>query len=199
MEGEQAVPRGLPVPGLTWEECQCRATALRRLIGLHQTELPHILEVIEGHIVPLGLEIDVRETADMSVEAETFPDIGWMNIREDVYHEAIQDSMRARFTLSHELGHLFLHGGLTGYARSVGPASHPFYCDSEWQADLFAAEFLMPRASVCELCGVPADIAAVFRVSSTAARIRWKQLTERGFFAPQEVITADLSTSQVGR
>jgi len=60
---------------------------------------------------------------------------------------------RELFTLCHEIGHLCLHGAtLKGLGQlphrelmlARGQPTHKIFRDSEWQADRFAAAFLMP-------------------------------------------------------
>lgn len=65
-----------------------------------------------------------------------------VKIREDVYEEAYSGIPRALFTIAHELGHFFLHEG-EGYAFNRIETTVPAYMRAEWQANYFAAEFLM--------------------------------------------------------
>ncbi len=112
----------------------------------------------------------------------TEPDQLVMLIRSDVYEGANRGVGRDRFTLAHELGHLFLHGGgryLQRAAPDAGPPTHKKYEDSEWQADQFAAELLMP-IKVVEKCATPEDLATRAGVSLQAAAIRFKALREEG-------------------
>lgn len=109
-------------------------------------------------------------------EARTYPDKSHMEIREDVYIAASNGDGRAQFTLAHELGHLVMHSNLNqskSYARNS--SSHKPYEDSEWQADTFGAEFLMPMSAAAK-CGSPEEIASRFGVSITSANIRYKQI-----------------------
>jgi Zn-dependent peptidase ImmA (M78 family) len=91
---------------------------------------------------------------------------------------------RDRFTIAHELGHLFLHYLLP--KRHLSPDQNKMYAlrkDSdrvEWEANWFAAAFLMPSqefASIhAEMEGDMEDIADYFDVSVSAAEIRAKSL-----------------------
>lgn len=83
---------------------------------------------------------------------------------------------RARFTLAHEVGHILLHNSeIQGLARGnrLG-TSHKVYCDSEWQADTFAAEFLMPADIARGMS--EEEIMNTFGVSHSSATIRRKVL-----------------------
>ena len=88
---------------------------------------------------------------------------------------------RQQFSIAHELGHLFLHrfndiDRHNVYYRQNGNTSQ-----TEWEANEFAAAFLMPRREFIDFCLSNADntgtislkvIAKHFRVSIQAVRVR---------------------------
>ena len=88
---------------------------------------------------------------------------------------------RQQFSIAHELGHLFLHrfndtNRHNVYYRKNGNASQ-----TEWEANEFAASFLMPRREFIDFCLRNADsmgtislkvIAKHFGVSIQAVRVR---------------------------
>ncbi len=92
---------------------------------------------------------------------------------------------RDRFTIAHELGHLFLHypqfkasnPSIPMKATRWVDASDPEQQRAEWEANWFAAAFLMPGGafSACWR-GVVRDAASRFAVSTQAAEIRAKDL-----------------------
>ena len=114
----------------------------------------------------------------------TDPDQLIMLIRKDVYDGACQGVGRDRFTLAHELGHLMLHSGHR-YLERIDPnaprsiPTHKKYEDSEWQADTFAAEILMP-VHVVKKCATPAVLSSVAGVSYQAADVRFRVLRQDG-------------------
>lgn len=86
--------------------------------------------------------------------------------------------LRHRFTIAHELGHYFLHSrqgkiplvaGRDGTSRRV-----------EWEANWFAAAFLMPEAAFREAARIhendPLRLAGQFLVSLEAAMVRLETL-----------------------
>lgn len=95
---------------------------------------------------------------------------------------------RDRFTIAHELGHLFLHypmvlkekpGARMVATRWVDP-SDPKQQRAEWEANWFAAAFLMPTeaftAAWKSMSGNLSAVASLFEVSEQAAEIRAKSL-----------------------
>lgn len=99
----------------------------------------------------------------------TNPDTGKVMIREDVYDRACQGKGRDRLTIAHELGHFLMHDGMTfGLARASKDEDIPPYCDPEWQATAFAAEFLMDSDIIRNMS--PEEIAKECGVSLEAAR-----------------------------
>lgn len=99
----------------------------------------------------------------------TFPDERTMIIREDIYERAVAGLARDRFTLAHELGHLLLHTGVR-FARHVDPQTVKAFRSSEWQANCFAGELLVPSwfshnyksvEDTAQLCNVSQEAAAL--------------------------------------
>ncbi|MDR0726946.1 MAG: ImmA/IrrE family metallo-endopeptidase [Rickettsiales bacterium] len=115
---------------------------------------------------------DAPELKDCLATTDTANKV--IKIKEYVYEEACKGGGHARFTLAHELGHLFLKHEFSGNFAMMPGQKIPAYIDSEWQADLFAAELLMPKELVE---GKDAsDIARECGVSYTAAKIRKERL-----------------------
>ena len=88
------------------------------------------------------------------------------------------DSMargRIRFTVAHELGHIFLGHPLTvGYHARTVNANKP---EVEQEADMFASRLLMPACVIWGLnIHTAKDIQDVFDVSYTAAEIRAERM-----------------------
>lgn len=82
-----------------------------------------------------------------------------------------QSVERCRFTVAHELGHIFLgHQLVSGYHARTFDVSRP---QTEQEADMFAARLLAPS---CVLWGLdlrmPEEIAAACKISYSAAYAR---------------------------
>lgn len=124
---------------------------------------PANLELFERVLPTLTIldrQVDYEVIADaMGVEAQTrFEHQSGRFIcalSETTYCALEAQVPRARFTLCHELGHLFMHPheaiarSRFGLARLMPSSqSHPVYMDGEWQADEFASMLLIPTAAL---------------------------------------------------
>ncbi|WP_313569397.1 ImmA/IrrE family metallo-endopeptidase [Comamonas terrigena] len=114
----------------------------------------------------------------MAVEACFVPGPMTIYIRDSVFDQLASGGQRATFTMGHELGHVLLahqrtHNRLT---RDV-----PIYCHSEWQANIFAAEFTMPLPEIQKRSLRTAEaISNFFGVSPAAATTRLADLRKKG-------------------
>lgn len=99
-----------------------------------------------------------------------------MNLR------AINGVGRDRFTIAHEIGHAVLHDGVAkarmpgqkGTKSSIGLKS---FESAEWQANTFAAAFLIDR-NIAETLNSPEEIAEAFLVSLELAKIEFNDILE---------------------
>lgn len=103
-----------------------------------------------------------------------------------IYLPTMTSPARDRFTIAHELGHLFLHypriarehpGELMVATRWVDE-DDPVQQRAEWEANWFAAAFLMPRDAFVEAYEneTADDVADSFGVSLQAVEVRAKSL-----------------------
>lgn len=109
-----------------------------------------VLEVVDDH--------EMR-----GMEGATFPDELRICLPNKVYEGAVAGDPRSRFTVAHELGHLFLHRDIPFARLARSTEKTPAYSDSEWQANEYAGALLMPRRllegmttiqEISERCGV---------------------------------------------
>ncbi|NJM49719.1 MAG: ImmA/IrrE family metallo-endopeptidase [Sphingomonadales bacterium] len=138
------------------------------MLYLVELGLPTFLPDFEYEIVADGELGDAEATTSMTKQL--------IRISQSCYEDALKGVSRYAFTLAHEVGHLFLHTGRT-VALARGPQNKA-YLNPEWQADVFAAAFLMPEEGV-KLCRSVEEIASKFGVSKQAASIRAENLNMR--------------------
>ena len=170
-KGSRVPAKSIP---LIREEASCVRKALG--LGLKKVNMIAIIEFILPRLLP-SFSYEIRSKKQMgNDEALTYPDKSLICIREDVYINATNGVGRAQFTLAHEIGHLVMHSNLRGsmaYARNS--LSHKIYEDSEWQADTFASEFLMPYSEAMK-CPNASEIAEKFGVSISASETRYRKI-----------------------
>jgi Zn-dependent peptidase ImmA (M78 family) len=106
-----------------------------------------------------------------------------IEVRQSVFEDAKAGKPRARMTLAHELGHVYLnHVGppqhrtatQTGAPAFIKPAN-----STEHQAKVFAAALLMPKALAQQYSSAD-EIASKTGVSFEAAEIRFREVHVRG-------------------
>ena len=105
----------------------------------------------------------------------THPDAGIIKLREDIYNGARDGDGFSRMTVAHELGHFVMHSeSKIGFARRIATRNTVTFVNSEWQANCFAGELLVPWADRDIIRGLgPDETAVVYGVSLTAARCQF--------------------------
>lgn len=172
--------RGFVVQPRSREVIRRLAENVRQTLSLEARQVP-IVDVLEKVWPKLYADFDfqVYEQADM--EAEFGPgtygvtlQIGdTIILREDVYARARGGVARDRFTVAHELGHYLMHRGEGLAMLQRSGVEVPYYRDSEWQANTFAAELLVDTKNLLTL-GLDnlKDIRHAFGVSFRTANIQ---------------------------
>ncbi len=159
--------------GISRQEIRQSVRKLKRLVGLEYKLYFPVLLFAEN-ILPLmipGYQFEVVPVAEMgNKHGETYPSKNMIRIREDVYMRAAAGKPRDRFTVAHEIGHLFLHeNDYVALCRLMPNDKLQTFEDPEWQADAFGGELLassylikgMNELEVQSSCGVSAAAARV--------------------------------------
>lgn len=173
----QGPQRGFCVPARSAAKIREIAGNARSALGVkeHRFDAEWLLETLSA----FSITVDVIENSDpdlpSGVDACWVPDRATIIFRASVYEQACQQVPRALFTVAHEIGHICL-----GHTRTFNrePSREiKVYEDSEWQANTFAAEFLMPLCTIQELgLATPQAIMTCFGVSFPAANTRYENL-----------------------
>lgn len=132
--------------------------------------LTPIVEKLGGRIHLVALD-EWYKTQDASIVIQ-----GKDNF--DIYISNFSGPLRNRFSIAHELGHYYLHSNEGGTPiRAARSGSNR----CEWEANWFAAAFLMPEEQfkvICEKYGNDLDyVAAHFLVSRKAADVRFESIS----------------------
>ena len=158
-----------------------KADRVRKQFGLDAYPYVPVIELIEQVLdYQLGLvRFEVGSKKEMGrAEGYTCPNGEFIMLREDVYRGACAGEKRARFTAAHELGHWHMHTNIP-LARAKQGDGTKVYCLAEWQANQFAAQFLMPKGFINTFDGED-DLMERFGVSWGAARNRIRYLQNNG-------------------
>jgi Zn-dependent peptidase ImmA (M78 family) len=132
-------------------------------------DLEAIVRGLGGTIVYKSFA-DLGESSDASVRV-------WDKGRFEIVLPDYTSSARDRFSIAHEIGHYVLH-----YPLVQKPMIAARYGSTrvEWEANWFAAGFLMPEKAFkrrhAEVGGSVSALAAFFKVSNAAATARAKAL-----------------------
>lgn len=103
------------------------------------------------------------------------------NSKPTIYVNSYEPYQRTRFTLAHELGHFMLHSNFGEKDITIHRSGENER--TEWEANWFAAGFLMPRNEFIEEYKKNKDtlyLSNRFNVSTSAITYRIKFLTEVG-------------------
>lgn len=135
---------------------------------------------VEGLVRALGIKLVYKSLADdISGHLQQSDDGQWL-----ITVNALHHPNRRRFTIAHELGHYFLHSrDQNDFVDKIlfrSSDSDPI----EREANVFAAELLMPSAEFQNLIKqgttMVEHLAQRFNVSAMAVRVRAKELGYKG-------------------
>ncbi len=178
-----SVTRGFRVAPRSTLDIRRHAIHVRNVLGLDPAiGFFPMADFIES-LFEYGINYDVVDQGELpqGVEACCVPEHRIIMLTQDTYDQACRDTPRARFTVIHELGHLALSHARAFHREQRESSEIKAYEDSEWQANTFAAEFLMPADDVvhCRL-GHPAELMMRYQVSEPAAAKRLRDLERQG-------------------
>lgn len=149
------------------------AETLKEKWGLKGKKI-NILKFLEIYVSLLEYEYEIVEDSELKTNyAEFDPLDKIMRIRESVYIGASEGNTRDRFTIAHEIGHMILHSLMDAEIKfcRLDEIIKP-YEDIEWQANTFAAEFLVDAEETKNL--TVEEISEKYGVSKTVAAIQKK-------------------------
>lgn len=174
------VTHGFRVPPLSTVAVRHRASLARRVLVPKNAPFFAMGPFLE-RLLQWGIAYDVIEADGLpiGVEACCIPEQLSIKLSERTYSAACRDDPRARFTVIHELGHILL-----AHTRSFHRDDRrqiQAYEDSEWQANTFATEFLMPIDDIRKNgYRTVTDLQLAYQVSEPAGSLRLKKLIEKG-------------------
>jgi len=167
-------------PGITYQNATDLVCNLPKTeVDRYASQVASILRFepgadIFGLIAKIGGRLHVEDIFSRPADIDTIFVHGVRDF--DIVLSSISSPRRDRFTIAHELGHYFLHS-LQGQRplRAARNGSNR----AEWEANWFAAGFLMPRdmiASDIQTISIP-EMAIKYGVSQVAISIRMKSFS----------------------
>jgi Zn-dependent peptidase ImmA (M78 family) len=169
---------GFRVQPLSISKIRTTAMSVRQLIL--PADRVDLEEFLEG-LIKFGITYDVVEDSYLppGAEASCIPEDRVIYITLTTFEAVKRNDERARFTIFHELGHLLLAHRRALHRDTT--AEFPIFENSEWQADQFAAEILMPLEVIrAKNLTAAWELQAEFGVSHLAANKRLENLRKKG-------------------
>lgn len=125
-----------------------------------------VVDIARSSGISIVKNSEVNELSNSEVGASILDGDKWYIVYDDTVSKE-----RIRFTIAHELGHIFLgHPLKLGYHARTIDIDKP---ETERQADMFAIRLLVPACVVWGLnLHTPEEIQKEFHISHTAARAR---------------------------
>ena len=167
---------GIEVEPISRSDLRRLTCLLRKQLGIEDAEPFPVMTFLEL-VLPKVFDdftLVIKTRAEMgNKHGETFPRRHCITLREDVYLGACAGKGRDLYTVAHEIGHLFLHAGHYSFARR-GIGSFPIFKNSEWQADAFAGELLMPYSQIRNM--ITEQVQATYGVSPSAAKAQLRAI-----------------------
>ncbi len=169
------------VPPLSGAQIAELAESIRRDMQIQTDDFPliHFLELVMPRFFPdfaleAGLMSEMGANHGLTIPAENV-----IRLREDVYDGLYRGQGRDRFTAAHELGHYIMHRKVPIVFHRQEHGRLVAFRDSEWQANTFAGDLLMPRSRMLQ-CNSIDEVVERFGVSSQAAMVQNRKLSKFG-------------------
>lgn len=178
-----SVTRGFRVAPRSILDIRKHAIHVRQTFGMSPSAGFFRMEDFIESWTDWGITYDIVEADGLppGVEACCVPEQGIILLSQETYDGACDDYPRARFTVIHELGHLALSHTRAFHRERPETQDIKAFEDSEWQANTFAAEFLMPVGDIQQRrLRTPAELVERYQVSNPAAAKRVRDLTKQG-------------------
>lgn len=155
--------------GMSYGDAEALAARVRRSLNLPPSaslpglalfeSLDTLSVTVRGKEIPFTYAVEEQELEGRTYFESRSGNI-FVTVSNDTYYGLEVEAPRARFTLSHELGHPLCHPELLLRLAEIphdkaalmrGQTTHPKYRDAEWQANAFAAALLMPADGLASL------------------------------------------------
>lgn len=168
----------------SYESIGAIALKMRKKFGLSNIgvfNIVHLFRRLEGLQFGRSGSLNIKLYKDLPKKAYVTHKPLTLHVDIEIWNEAEEGEPLARFILAHELGHILLHEDYE-YRYSSDEASRLKFVQneesSEWQADSFGEQFLVPNA-LSTRCKTVLDITTNFDIPELYAQNRLEKLVER--------------------
>jgi Zn-dependent peptidase ImmA (M78 family) len=160
-------------------QIKAAADDLRQQLGItgkHAPDLAHVLNLLPQVLPNFKLKV-VEDSELPNEEAKAYSAACMLKVR-----KAIMTALRrygdatARFIIAHELGHLYLKHPGNRFRRRRGRTVPIAQLAMEFEASLFASEFLLP-ADLVDITLSTGAISRIFQVSTEVAERRKREIS----------------------
>lgn len=179
--GRPKAPSGFKVAPQSYASLEAIADELRGYLTFQDGQRYKLdcRKLLEHTLQSAGFRFKVAYAESMGEYAAfTVPTAQIIVIRDDVYDLLDRDNVYGRSTVVHETAHIVLGHAVTLH-RGVGPGSHKFFEDSEWQAKALTAATMMPLEA-CRSAWSADELANMCGTSLQSATYRLQRLVKDG-------------------
>ncbi|MGL4289225.1 MAG: ImmA/IrrE family metallo-endopeptidase [Phreatobacter sp.] len=169
------------IRAITLEDIEIKAAEAAALLELEDEVPRDLIELSRGGFKKFDKNFEYRVVPDHAMPGQdgksTYEPVG-MVVPERTHRGLLKHDYRSRFTVAHELGHVMLHPYLELNRCAPDQLAEILSTptrSAEWQANKFAAAFLMPK-SVCKKAKTPEELQRSCVVSMEAATFRLEGL-----------------------
>lgn len=121
--------------------------AIRKMFGMEDAAFFPVIHFMETVLPAIDRDFcyEIVDDKEMGMDHANYnPATHTMKIRSSVYEGAYAGNGRDRFTIAHEIGHVFLHSKVDlALSRVDKSRKVPAFRDPEWQANTFASSIMM--------------------------------------------------------
>lgn len=163
---------GVQVTPVSREELRELTRKIRKWLKLEDVDylpVPHLLEVLQAMLDDFEFFVCEKPDLPKNTFASYVPGVHCIVIKETFYDMACKGDGFARWTIIHEIAHHILHRNQLSSLARKSNTPHKTYEDSEWQANAFACELLIPYYQLLD--GMSAgEVAERYGVTQAAAK-----------------------------
>ena len=163
---------GVQVSPVSRAELRAEARKIRKWLKIEDVDylpVPRLLEVLQALLDDFEFFICEKPDLPQNTFASYVPSVHCVVIKEAFYDMACRGDGFARSTIVHEISHHILHRNQLGCLARKTDVPHKPYEDSEWQANVFACELLIPHYRLHDGMTVD-DVVERFGVTPAAAK-----------------------------